>query len=100
MKPSKWLKLWKIPCRGGGEIGNITPFYLVAERKVVLKFHDMESSKALAILMASYYIFNMEYPSNMRNVYLMLGATIMGRTAEARKGVVVNKFLQELNVEH
>jgi hypothetical protein len=60
----------------------------------------MESSKALAILMASYYIFNMEYPSNMRNVYLMLEATIMGRTAEARKRVVVNKFLQELNVEH
>jgi hypothetical protein len=24
----------------------------------------------------------------------------MGRTAEARKRVVVNKFLQELNVEH
>jgi hypothetical protein len=30
----------------------------------------------------------------------MLEATIMGRTAEARKRVVVNKFLQELNVEH
>ena len=81
-------------------MGDVMPLYLVAERNVVLKIPSgMSIAQSLAILMACYYIFNMEYPTSLKNVFLMLEATIMGRPHEARKRVVINKFLQELDFE-
>ena len=69
------------------------------EGKVILKLHGtcVSSAQALAILMACYYIFNIEYPTQLKNVYLMLEATMMDQPREAKKRVVVNKFLQEIS---
>lgn len=86
---------------GGGEIGDMMPLYLVVERKVMLKINSgISIAQALAMLMACYYIFNIEYPTSLKSVFVMLEATIMGQPHEAKKRVVVNKFLQELEFEH
>ena len=69
------------------------------EGKVILKLHGacVSSAQALAILMSCYYIFNIEYPIQLKNVYRMLEAAMMDQPQEAKKRVVVNKFLQEIS---
>lgn len=50
------------------------PLYLAAEGKVVLKLNSgMPVSQTLVLtvlLIACYYIFNIEYASNLKNVFL------------------------------
>ena len=69
------------------------------EGKIILKQHEtyVSPAQALAILMACYYIFNIDYPAQLKNVYLMLEATMMDQPQEAKKRVVENKFLQEIS---
>ncbi len=71
------------------------PLYWAAERHVVLKINSgISTTQALAILTACYYIFNTEYPTSLKNVFVMLVAT-----TEPRMQVEINKFLEKLDFE-
>ena len=60
---------------GGGDGSQVTPLYVVVKGTVILKFSDVcfPSAQALDILMNC--LFNLEYPGQMKNLYLMLEAT-------------------------
>ena len=51
---------------------------------------------ALALLVGSYYIFNVEYPNSSRNVFIFLEMAMLEKGGDIRKRVTLNKFLQEL----
>lgn len=82
---------------GAGDWSEVTPLYIVAEGEVILKLSNTATAQALVILIAVYYVYNMEYPSPMKNIFLFLEAALMDQLTEARKRVSVNKFLQALN---
>ena len=80
-----------------GEFGSFSCLYVAAEGKIVCRLNPrMQPGQALALLMASYYVYNIEYPASLRNVYYYLEATIMDKPCEAKKRVAINKFLLEL----
>ena len=80
-----------------GDMAVLSCLYVAAEGKIVSKLSPkMQPSQALAILMACYYVYNIEYPASHRNVYYFLEAVIMDRPSEAKKRVGINKFMLEL----
>ena len=82
---------------GAGDVDDITPLYIVEEGKIISKLNTVTTIQALVILVGSYYMLNIEYPSSTRNVFLFLEVALMDRSSEANKIVAVNKFLQELD---
>ena len=51
----------------------------------------------LILLIGTFYIFNVEYPVKARNIFMFLEAMLLDNSTEAKKSVVIQKFLKELN---
>lgn len=82
---------------GAGDIGEINPLYIAGEGKIILKFNkSVTMLNALALLVGCYYIFNIEYPTATRNIFLFLEMAMLEKTGVANKRVAINKFLQQL----
>lgn len=62
-----------------GKLSNLEPVYIAAK------------GTALSLLVACYYIFNIEYPSWSKN-YLFLETILMDNCTDSRKRVTVTNF--------
>lgn len=84
---------------GSGQLCDIDPLYIAAEGKVMAKLSGTSVGlpMALVLLIGVFYIFNIEYPAKAKNMYIFLEAILMDNNDAARKSVVVQKFLKELN---
>lgn len=80
-----------------GSLSCLDPIYIAAEGMVVCRLCNVGLATALALLVGSYYIFNMEYPSWSRNVFLFVETMLMDNCKESKKRVAINKFLKELS---
>lgn len=80
--------------------GNLSSFdhvYIAGEGMVVVRLCNMGLATALVLLVGSYYIFNMEYPSWAKNVFLFIETMLMVNCNESKKRIAINKFLKELS---
>lgn len=78
-------------------MSELSPVYLAGEGRVILKLNcSVTMADALALLVGSYYIFNVEYPNSSRNVFIFLEMAMLEKAGDIRKRVTLNKFLQEL----
>lgn len=59
---------------GSGELSNIDPLYIAAEGKAITKLSGTSVGlpMALVLLMAVFYIFNIEYPAKAKNIYIYI----------------------------
>ena len=83
---------------GGGDLDDIDPLYIAAVGKTVAKLSGTSVSlpMALVLLMGCYYVFDISYPNKAKNIYLFLEASLLENTTEARKRVVLQKFLADI----
>ena len=81
-----------------GNLADIDPLYIAAEGRVIVKLGGLNIGMpmALALLMGTFYIFNIEYPTKARNTYVFLEATFLENKKEAKKRVVIQKLPKEL----
>ena len=72
--------------------------YIVIEGKKTFTITpNMAITTAIALLIGTYYIFNIEYPAAGRSTYTFLEAVLLGKdTEEARKRVTIQKLLSDL----
>ena len=82
----------------GGTYGSISPLYVAAEGSIVLALTNTNLINGLVSLIASYYVFNIQYPNKGKNIFAFLEAVLLKNVADARKRVSVNKFMQELDI--
>ena len=73
--------------------------YVAADGIHVAKLHgtNVGLPVALILLPGTVYILNVEYPVKARNVFMFLEAMLLDNSREAKKSVVIQKFLNELN---
>ena len=83
---------------GGGQYGSVTPLYLAAKGSVILKFPNPSLMHALVVLTASYYVFNIQYPAQEKNMFTFVEATLLQNVDAAKKRVAINKLLQEMEI--
>lgn len=81
---------------GGGSCGSINPLYIVAEGTIVLSLTNIGLAGSLALLVAIFYVFNIEYPRSGKTVFEFIEAALLDNTQQARKRLFINKFLQDL----
>lgn len=66
-----------------GSLEQINLLALIAEGMVVVKFKSAKILNALIYLLASYYIFNAEYPKgptgHSKNLYIFLEFILLGK---------------------
>jgi hypothetical protein len=67
---------------GAGEYGSITPLYLAAEGETITKIPNTNLINGLVILIASYYAFNISYPTKGRNFFAFVEATLLDNSEE------------------
>lgn len=81
-----------------GNLADIDPLYIAAEGRVIVKLGGLNIGMpmALALLMGTFYIFNIEYPTKARNTYVFLEATFLENKKKAKKRVVIQKLPKEL----
>lgn len=61
----------------------LSPVYLAGEGQVILKLSDtIKMVDALALLVGSYYVFNVEYPVSSRNIFMFLEMTMLERAGD------------------
>jgi hypothetical protein len=82
---------------GAGEYGSITPLYLAAEGETIIKIPNTNLINGLVILIASYYAFNISYPTKGRNFFAFVEATLLDNSEDAKKRVSINKILKEMD---
>lgn len=77
--------------------GEVNPLYIVVEGKKTFTITpNMAITTAIALLIGTYYIFNIEYPAAGRSTYTFLEAVLLGKDKEARKRVTIQKLLSDL----
>ena len=76
-----------------GSLTSIKDAYLVVQKQVVCKIPRIK--EAILILLASFYIFNMNYTRGFSNLFMVLECYIMGRAIPSDKTKVHN-FLAQL----
>jgi hypothetical protein len=83
---------------GAGDYGAITPLYLAAEGEMITKIPNTNLIDGLVVLIASYYVFNVSYPTRGRNFFAFVEATLLDNNEDAKKRVSTNKILKELDM--
>ena len=76
-----------------GSLAGIKEAYLVIEKEVLCKIPKIK--EAVLILLASFYVFNINYTSGLFNLFMFLEYHIMGRPVPSDKTKVQN-FLAQL----
>ena len=76
---------------------NVEALCLAAEGMVVCKFGPTNAIlNAVVTLLASYYVFNANYPSGLyKNVYIFLEYVLLGKTSSSIP-IAVENFLTEM----
>lgn len=84
-----------------GDLGRLDPFYIAAERQIYLNFSGKNLPVAIvvAMLIATFYILNMEYTPGVSNIYAFLEVVLMDKPADAKKRISVQKFVNELGLQ-
>ena len=83
---------------GSGCCASFDPLYIAAEGEIVLVIPGrMNLVQSVILLMGVYYVYNVEYSREGKNFYSFMEAVLMNNCDVAKKRVVVNKILQELD---
>ena len=83
---------------GTGKCGSLNPLYIVAEGIEILSLSKMSLVNALVLLVAVYYVFNIQYPKTGKNNLEFVEYTLLGNHFQTRNKVTINKFLKELEL--
>ena len=76
-----------------GTMTQITDAYIIAEKTVVCR---VSINKAVVSLLAVYFVFNMQYPAGLNNIYTILEIVLL-QTKPAKVSVVVNRVLSAIS---
>lgn len=76
-----------------GSLTSIKDAYVLVQKQVVCRIPKMK--EAVLILLASFYVFNMNYTKGFSNLFMFLECYIMGRAIPSDKTKVHN-FLAQL----
>ena len=83
-----------------GDLANLDPLYIAVEGQIFLSLggRKIKVAMVVAILIATFYVLNMEYTPGVSNVYAFLEAVTMDRHTDGRKRISVQKLLSELGL--
>ena len=91
--------MFNTPLLATGTLEEIGSIALIAEGMVVIKFRSTNIINAVVCLMASYYVFNAEYPKDQtghsKNIYMFLEHILMGRNDQTLP-ISVENFLEQM----
>ena len=80
-----------------GELGDLDPFLIAAERKVVVKLGKTSNPMAVALLLEIFYVFNIEYIPGVRNLFAFLEHIMLGLSDTPQKRISVQFLYEFLN---
>ena len=76
------------------------PLFIAVEGQRFLDLSTVTRDRlpmAVVLLVATFYILNMEYAPGASNVYAFLEAVLLNRPQEAKKRVSVQKLMKEMD---
>lgn len=84
-----------------GDLANLYPVYIAAEGQIYLNFSGKNIAVAMLVsmLIATFYVLNMEYTPGVSNIYSFLEAVLMGNRTDAKKRISLQKFVNELGLK-
>ena len=82
---------------GSGDFWSLETLIIAAEGVEVISLGTSNLANALGLLVTCYYVFNTMYPTKCANAFLFCEATLLNKRQEARKRVVVMKFISTLS---
>ena len=62
----------------------------------MMRLANQSLPMAVALLLGTYYVFNIEYQAGGSNVFVFLEAVLLGKDKEAKKRISVQNFLNSL----
>jgi acetyltransferase-like isoleucine patch superfamily enzyme len=84
---------------GSGCCAYLDPLYIAAEGEIVLRIIPgrMNLVQSVVMLMGVHYVFNVKYAKEGKNFFAFMEAVLLNNCDIAKKRVVVNKVLQDLD---
>ena len=97
MKESSFPRL--IFAAEGDDIFDIENAIICAEGNGIIDFSDAVTvDSALLTLHASYYVFNLSYPTKWKDIFIFIDCLLCGMKGAAAKRISLQQFISRLQV--